>query len=440
MSISGMSKWLAGLLLALLSVQVQSRSLVMISMDGLRPQDLHAATAAELPSLRRLFEEGSHASSVRGIMPTLTYPSHATLLTGVSPAKHGIASNLTFDPQFKNQLGWFWYAADFRSETLWDAARKRGLSTASVHWPTSVGANVDANLPQIWRTGHEDDRKLLAALATPGLLQSLEKELGPYPDGIDESIEADEVRARFAAKLFELRKPDFMTVYFAGLDHEEHRHGPGSAQAHDALRRLDAAVGMLVAALRRAEPDTVVVLVSDHGFVPLRTDVNLAGAFVQAGLATLDASGQVAEWKAGLWPGAGSAAVVLKDANDIATRNQVQGLLAKLAADPANGIERIVDAQGIDALGATSADWLVLFKPGYEFARNPAAPLLSPSGYRGMHGYSPEHAEMDAILIVAGNGVPRRDLGRIDMRDIAPTLAGLLRLELPEAEGHDLLH
>lgn len=127
---------------------------------------------------------GSYAHDVRGVLPTLTYPSHTTLITGVSPARHGIGNNLTFDPFNKNQYGWDWYAGDIRVPTLWDAAHAAGLTTANVHWPVSVGAQVDWNPRQIWRTGLPDDRKLLAALAAlaaPGLLPELESGLVRMP-------------------------------------------------------------------------------------------------------------------------------------------------------------------------------------------------------------------------------------------------------------------
>lgn len=432
---------LAILLLGTAPFVAGAAPLVLVSIDGLRPDDLYAngKEAVALPNLRALVRDGSHARRVRGVLPTLTYPSHATLITGVSPSRHGIASNLTFDPEFKNQIGWYWYASDLRVATLWQAAKRAGRTTANVHWPVSVGAPVDANLPQIWRTGTPDDRKLLAALATPGLLPALEAELGAYPDGIDESVEGDERRVRFAARLFELRKPGFMTVYLAGLDHEEHRHGAGSAQAREALTRLDRAVGELIAALRRSDPGTVVALVSDHGFAPLQKDVNLFGAFIQAGLISVDPKAQVTGWKAAVWPSAGSAAVVLRDPQDPEVRQRVAGLLRAIAADPANGVAEILDAQGIARLGGAQADYMVLFKPGYQVGRDPSAPMLADNGYRGMHGYSPETEDMDAVFVVAGKGVPQRELGRIDMRDIAPTLARLMEAPLPDAEGRALL-
>jgi predicted AlkP superfamily pyrophosphatase or phosphodiesterase len=436
-----MIRTLTALLLGALAFGVSAAPLVLISIDGLRPDDLYAEgkDAAALPNLQALVREGSHARRVRGVLPTLTYPSHATLITGVSPAKHGIGSNLTFDPEFKNQVGWYWYASDFKVGTLWQAAKRSGRTTANVHWPVSVGAAVDANLPQIWRTGTADDRKLLAALATPGLLPMLEAELGAYPDGIDESVEGDERRLRFAARLFERHRPGFMTVYLAGLDHEEHRHGAGSAEAHAALVRLDRAVGDLIDALRRTDADTLVALVSDHGFSPLQKDVNLFGAFIQAGLVSVDGKAQVTDWKAAAWPSAGSAAVVLRDPQDIAVRQQVVELLRNIAADPNNGIAEILDAQGIEKLGGARADYMVLFKPGYQIGRDPKAPMLADSSYRGMHGYSPDLQAMDAVFVVAGKGVPQRALGKIDMRDIAPTLAHLMGASLPEAEGRSLL-
>ena len=73
---------------------------LLISVDGLKPEAILDADGHELrvPNLRALLADGVHATGVRGVLPTLTYPSHMTLLTGVSPATHGIYANTTFDP------------------------------------------------------------------------------------------------------------------------------------------------------------------------------------------------------------------------------------------------------------------------------------------------------------------------------------------------------
>ena len=247
----------------------RAEPVLLISIDGLRPADVIEAEkrGLSIPNLRRFVREGAYASGVIGNLPTVTYPSHTTLLTGVAPASHGIVGNTTFDPKQINQGGWYWYASDIKVPTLWDAAAKAGLTTANVHWPVSVGANsVRWNLPQIWRTGHADDAKLLAALASPGLIEDLEHDGGSYASGIDESIAGDETRAKFAVRLISRHKPDFITVYLTALDHEQHEFGPGTAQAHAVLERIDRAVGDLVTAEIAAHPDAVVAVVSDHGF------------------------------------------------------------------------------------------------------------------------------------------------------------------------------
>ena len=111
---------------------VQTPLLLMISIDGLRPDYVTAADAhgAKIPNLRRFLTEGAFAQGVLGVIPTVTYPSHTTLITGVWPARHGILANVVFDPLRENQSGWYWYTEDIRVPTLWDAAARAGLSTA----------------------------------------------------------------------------------------------------------------------------------------------------------------------------------------------------------------------------------------------------------------------------------------------------------------------
>lgn len=432
-----------GLLALVLAFPVAATPVLLISIDGLRPGDvLHAKERGlALPNLTRFLRDGAYAEGVTGVLPTLTYPSHVTLLTGASPNVHGIGGNLSFDPLNKNQLGWNWYASDIKVPTLWQAAHDAGLSTANVHWQVSVGAvGVDWNLPQIWRAGTDDDRKLLAALATPGLLPTLEKDLGPYPQGISEEFEADQARARFAIKLLELHQPQFMTVYFASLDHEQHAKGPGTPDANRVLEQIDVLVGEVVAAARRVHPDGVVAVVSDHGFAPVTQDVNLYAPFLKDGLVTLK-DGAITEWQAAVWNHGGSAAIVLRDPSDEAVKARVQALLDRLRQDPAYGIAEILDRQQLLAKGGSDqASWFVVLKPGYELAVTPDAPLPAPSHYRGMHGYDPSRSDQRATLLIAGSGVPAgRNLGVVDMRDIAPTLAAYLGVSLPMAQGHALL-
>jgi predicted AlkP superfamily pyrophosphatase or phosphodiesterase len=412
---------------------------ILISIDGFKPEYVLAADVhgLKIPNLRRFVKEGTYSTGVHGVVPTVTYPSHITLITGVSPAKHGIYANTTFDPLRKNNGGWYWYAEDIKVPTLWDAAREAGLTTANVHWPVSVAARIDWNLPQYWRAGTSDDRKLLRVFATPGLLDTLEKELGPYADGIDESIEGDENRAKFAVRLLELKRPDFVTIYLTALDHEEHASGPFSPQSNATLERIDAALGRILDAVKRIYNNRAVVcVVSDHGFVPTRKALHLAVAFRAASLIEFDEKDQIKSWKASIWGAGGSEAVILHDKNDSATKTKVAELLAKLAADPVNGIARIIPEEELRARGGfPDASFLVALKPGYVTGENVSGELVTSTTTKGMHGYWPDEAEMNAsFFILGGNWVPH-SLGEIDMRSIAPTLAQILGVQLPAAEA-----
>ncbi len=419
-----------------------ARPVLLISIDGLRPGDVAEAEqrGLKIPNLRRFLAEGSYADGVIGVLPTLTYPSHATLLTGASPAAHGIVSNNTFDPAQINAGGWYWFASDIKLPTLWSASARAGLKVGNVHWPVSVGAaGVRWNLPQIWRTGHGDDAKLLAALASPGLLAELEPKVGAaYAAGIDETIEADELRGRFGVALIKAHKPDLTTVYLTALDHEQHLTGPGSALAHATLERIDAIIGQLVAAAKAAHPKGVIAIVSDHGFEASAHETNLFRAFIDAGLIKLDAASKVASWDAIPWPSGGSIAVVLARPGDKELASRVGALLSKLQADPAARIAAIITRDEIARMGGNpQAEFYLNLAPdtyAAGFARA-AAPLSGASTRKGMHGYFPQAVNLRSSFMIMGPGIARgRSLGEIDMRSIAPTVAKELRIKLDGAE------
>jgi predicted AlkP superfamily pyrophosphatase or phosphodiesterase len=417
---------------------------MLISVDGLKPEAVIDAQShgLKVPNLRAFMTDGVYASGVRGVLPTLTYPSHTTLLTGASPAKHGIYDNTTFDPLLRNQRGWYWYSEDIKVPTLWDAAANAHLRTANIYWPVSVGANITFNLPQIWRAGTDDDLKLQRALGTPGLERELSAELGRYPGGMEESVADDEIRARFAVRLLQKKHPGFFTVYLTGLDTEQHASGPFSEKSNQVLERLDAVVGLLRAAAEKAAPGhATVCVVSDHGFAAVQHDVNLYVPFRDAGLFTMDSTGQVTDWKAIPWPAGGSAAIMLADPTDQAVSDRVRQLLDTLAGDPANGIDRVLTHEQIQQGGGfPNAAYLVGFKIGYEMAYAVSPPLITSPSNLGMHGYLPDRPEMRSSFFVIGPHIAKaRSVGEIDMRRIAPTIAGIMHVHLDGAELEPLI-
>jgi len=413
---------------------------LMISIDGLRPDYVTGADkhGLKIPTLRRFVTEGAYAEGVQGVIPTVTYPSHTTLITGVWPAKHGILSNTVFEPLRTGPANWYWYADDIRAPTLWDAAARAGWTTASIQWPVSVGARVTWNIPEYWRSGGDEDAKLLRALSTPGLLTELEADLGPYPRKLE--IGDDEARGRFAARLLEKKRPALLTLHLIALDHTQHETRPFSAETFAVLERQDAVVAKLRETAERLAPGRAfVAVVSDHGFARVDTNLNLFVAFREAGLLGVE-RGRVADWKAIPWTSGGSAAIVLKDPADGATRGQVRALLDKLAGDPANGIDRVLDADALHARGGyPPAAFVVGLKPGWQMGSTLSGAVLS-AGKGGNHGHLPDVPDLRASFFLVGPGVPAgRALGLIDMRDVAPTLARRAGLSLPTADGKILL-
>jgi predicted AlkP superfamily pyrophosphatase or phosphodiesterase len=438
---------LAAVLLLAANIQAQKQApplLVMISVDGMRPDYITEAAAhgAKVPNLRRFLEEGAYADGVVGVVPTVTYPSHTTLVTGVWPAKHGVLANATFDPLRQNQEGWYWYTEDIHVPTLWDAAAAAGRTAASIQWPVTVGAHITWNIPEYWRANTPDDAKLLRALSTPGLLEEAATELGAFREGTDTSAKADEILGRYAEWILEKKHPSLLTLHLSSLDHIEHQTGPFSPEDIAVLESIDATIGRIRATAEKLAPGrTYLAVVSDHGFVRTDAQLNLFPLFIEAKLITLNDKGKITEWKAMPWPTGGSAAIVLKDPSDSATLSQVRELLAKVASDPANGIDRILEAEELHKRGGyPTASFFVGLKPGWRTGSALDGPVLSKLKVGGTHGALPDLPDLHASFFLIGPGVPPgKSLGTIDMRDVAPTLAHEVGLALPSAEGKILL-
>jgi hypothetical protein len=430
----------------------QRRPVLMISIDGLRPDYVTHADEHQLkiPTLRRFLTQGTYADGVVGVFPTVTYPSHTTLVTGVWPAEHGIVNNGIFDPEHKFGGAWYWYADQIKVPTLWSAARAAGLHTAGVSWPVTVNAtDIEYLIPEYWRIltatapSNPGDRYLMDAISRPdGEVKRIGERVGaPYMMGNDTTPEGDETRTRYSLDILKEHKPEFMTIHLSSLDEEEHLHGPFSQEADDDLERIDAMVARLMAQEQANFNNAVVLVVSDHGFAPVSHALNLSVALVQAGLmqTATNASGEtkVTSWTVSPWPLGSMFAIMLHDPADTATLEKVRALVTQLASDPSNGIEAILDAKQVAALGgAPQAALVVTLKVGYTSGSALSGPLVTGSGLmQGTHGYNPQTTpEMRASFFAMGPDIHHgKDLGTIDMRSIAPTVAAILQVSLPSA-------
>jgi hypothetical protein len=155
--------------------RLPARIAIVVSIDGLMPDTYLAPDQHQLavPTLRMIAQRGARARWAEPVLPTVTYPNHTTIATGAEPSRHGIVSNRAYDPLEKNQSGWRWYSEDIKVSTLWQAVEESGKSAALMQWPVSVGARVRSIVPEYWRASTLEDRKLLRAMSTPGLLEAM---------------------------------------------------------------------------------------------------------------------------------------------------------------------------------------------------------------------------------------------------------------------------
>ena len=162
--------------------------------------------------------------------------------------------------------------------------------------------------------------------------------------------------------------------------------------------------------------------------------------FVKAGLIQITKAPpynqpSVASWKATLWNSGGSAYVILHKPNDEQTKLEVSCLLDQLQKDPRYGMSRILTHDEIVATGGDpGAAFLVDWIPGFSAGGKLEGDILTAIPGTGTHGYLPTHPEMQSSFFVIGDGTIRPcDVGTIDMRQIAPTVASFMGVSLPDA-------
>ncbi len=244
--------------------------LLVISLDGFPAYYLDSNEIESItPNLQSFKKRSQFLKRVSSVYPTLTYPAHTSMVTGVDPEQHGIYSNTPLDPFDKNDSGWMWYDSDIGSKTIWKYAKESRVSTASLLWPVTVGnRQVDYLIPQFWRKKNAEDSKLLDALSSPGLLPFLERETGI---SISETSPDKE---RFSALRPILRNKEIQLIflYTTDLDTAHHGYGVFSEEAKAKLKEWDLRFGEILDEWEKSGgKEAGLILVSDHGFAASQT-------------------------------------------------------------------------------------------------------------------------------------------------------------------------
>ncbi|MFN0086762.1 MAG: alkaline phosphatase family protein [Blastocatellia bacterium] len=385
----------------------QGRPLVVISIDGLDYRYLRDCDklGLRIPNLRRLMREGEVAEGVVGVFPTVTWPSHTTMITGVAPAAHGILGNR----RPREEGGdYYWESSLLKVRTLWHAARDAGLKTAAITWPVTVTDQIDFNLPEYFqaRNGGGMDLGSIESKATPGLIEKIRR---VHPSFAQEWMD-DRTRALATVYLLKYEKPDLLLLHFVDLDAAAHHSGPFTREANSVLEYTDELLGGILAA---APPRAIVALVSDHGFERADRVVDINQALAKEGV-----RGRV-EQRSGMLTTEDPAVI--------------QWLRAA-SADGKYGIGREIPRAELERFTPQFAR-VAAFEPAPHHLFGPAAAneLYARPAETGVHGLWPARPDYRASFMLWGPGIRPARKPEISMLEIAPRLAAILGVPLPTA-------
>ena len=420
------------------SVSGQASHLVLISVDGLRPE-FYRDASWPAPMMQQLAAEGARAKGVRGIFPTVTYPSHTTLVTGALPARHGIVYNSPFEPGVPTGRG-YWEEEMILVPTLWDAVKASGGTIAAISWPVTVGAPIDYNIPELWSIEDSTDTVTMMrqAATPPGLMEEIEREATGRLTADNFTIHhmtRDDRAGAAGAYLFEHYRPTLLAVHLFETDHFQHEEGRHGPRVRRAVAAADRAISQIYEAVERSGllEQTAFVITGDHGFIDVHTSFNPNILLVEAGLRT--AARDRGDWRATFQCSGAAGFLHLRDSFDRQAANLVRQILTELPAKHRK-LFRVVERDELDALGASPAAILALAPvAGVKCGSAARGAILRP-GRGGSHGYHPELSQMNTGFIAWGNGVrPGARLPLLSIEDIAAIIARLLALDFEAPDG-----
>jgi predicted AlkP superfamily pyrophosphatase or phosphodiesterase len=422
------------------------RYVVLVSIDGFAAYHLDNP-AIDLPNIRALAAAGTKAASSETVFPSVTHPSHTTLVTGVTPREHGVVGNRVRD----RRTGESFHITNLpRQEsvkvpTLFDLVHRSGRKTAAFFWPeTKEDSSIDDNVAEVFGGKNESADP---SAVSPALLQELRTAGVPidsyyafYDDPFGQGA-ADLALTQAAAYVLVRRKPALTALHLLVTDKVQHEFGPAHYLSAAALTTADHCIGLLRDAVKAARiaDRTTFVIAADHGFVTAPYEMNLAAVLADP---VLD---RHVRWHADSWY---VFAELLPTFDTAAHAAPLEAVLARVARTP--GIARIIRPQDFAALGYPNyAD--NPYVPGHyiiaadidtrlviDSASRDTTKRLRPQPYHG-HGYLPDHPNMYPALVLSGAGVAAgHTMGHVRNVDVAPTIAAILGLEMTGVSGRVL--
>jgi predicted AlkP superfamily pyrophosphatase or phosphodiesterase len=412
------------------------RTVVVISLDGFPAYALDDPRLP-IPTLRKLARAGAVATSMRPVNPTVTWPNHTAIVTGVEPAEHQVLYNGSLarpDGGARPSIEpWTDKEKLVHAQTIYDAAHKAGLTTAQVDWVAIYHAKtITWQFPELPDPDGAIEHELISAgTVTPEQLRTFEASTQAWQD---------EVWTAAAEDILEKHKPDLLLLHLLTLDDTNHEYGPMTNASLTAMAFLDGKVKQIVDALDRTglSRNATLIVVSDHGFRTYKHKIQPNVLLRDKGLLTAG-PGQP-KGDAWVMPEGGTAMVYVTNP---ARRAELVPELRRIFAG-AKGIEAVYGVEDFPKLGLPipaqsdqAPDLMLAATPDYMFGNELEGDYLVHVPAAGTHGYLNTDPQMQAIFIASGGGIPKGiQLGNISNLDVAPTIAAILGIEMKTTAGH----
>ena len=439
---------------AALAHAAPSEHVILISIDGWAHQYFDDPQC-QMPAVKALAAQGVRARRMECSFPTVTWTNHTTLVTGVHPAKHGVLANEYFDRATRKKVPLIPDPLFNKDEivkvpTIYDAAKAAGLSTAAVIWPASRGAKtLDWTVPDV------GEQQLFEKYGSPSLLEDaraagipIEKQAEWCKLGNPGKAQRDYMYSQLAQLIIKKHKPSFLALHLVSLDSFEHSNGRQVPEAYWAANDSDNRVADLVRATEEAgiRDKTTFIITTDHGFVTFTKSINANTALRKGGFVKSVLGKSLAPDSAVFAMAEGGACFVyvLDDANRDSILSHITPILSKL-----EGVEGVVQAKdfGSKVHHVTAAqdnrepDLILLAADGYTFTDSLAdTEVIIPNDPpKGAHGHFQLDPNLYGGFVISGAGVQKgKVLDEIKNIDVTPTIAKLLGIPFPNADGHVL--
>lgn len=424
----------------------QDRHLIVLSEDAMVYEDL--AYLRRLPVFGEVWDRAALVERVRTVYPSVTYPVHTSIRTGVYAGRHGIVNN---EKPCLGELSspWEWFNDAVKAPDLFDAAKRAGLTTAAVYWPaTGNHPHIDYLINEYWPQSADDDTLdcFVRSGSSPEVVEKIIRPNLPLLEGKHRKHPyCDKFIMACACAMVRAFRPNLLMIHTVNIDAARHHSGIFSERVNHALHEIDGWLGDLLKAVQDAgmEETTDFAIVSDHGQLNTTRVIAMNAVLADRGLVTVAEQGQVADYVAMIKSSALSAQVYLKHPDSEEDLARVHQVLEGLREEGVWGISRVYTAREAREEEGLYGDFsFVIETDGYtSFSNDWRKPFVRNhdlSDYRfgrATHGHHPDKGPQPPLMAWGPDIQPGVRVARRSIVDEAPTFARILGVDLPDADG-----